>query len=74
MKQESESGTVNLPPELYKRIKDRATATDFESVDEYVVFVLSEVLKEEGENEKLAVDNEQEKEIKKRLKELGYLD
>ncbi len=74
MKKESESGTVNLPAELYKRIKDRAAATNFESVDEYVIFVLSEVLKEEVEDEKLAVDSEQEKEIKKRLKALGYLD
>ena len=74
MKQESESGAVNLPTELYKRVKDRAKATNFESVDEYVIFVLSEVLKEDSESEKLAVDSEQEKEIKKRLKALGYLD
>jgi len=74
MKQESESRAVNLPAELYKQIKDRAEATDFKSVDEYVIFVLSEVLKEEDESEKLAVDSEQEKEIKKRLKALGYLD
>ncbi len=74
MKQESKSGAVNLPAELYRRVKDRAAATNFESVDEYVVFVLSEVLKEEDEGEKLAVDSEQEKEIKKRLKALGYLD
>ncbi len=74
MKQESESGAVNLPAELYKRVKDRAAATNFESVDEYVIFVLSEVLKEEDEGGKLAVDSEQEKEIKKRLKALGYLD
>ena len=74
MKQESESGAVNLPAELYRRVKDKAAATNFESVDEYVIFVLSEVLKEEDEGEKLAVDSEQEKEIKKRLKELGYLD
>ncbi len=74
MKQESESGAVNLPAELYRRVKDKAAATNFESVDEYVIFVLSEVLKEEDEGEKLAVASEQEKEIKKRLKALGYLD
>ena len=75
MKQKPESRAVDLPAELYRRVKDRATATNFESVDEYVIFVLSEVLKEEeDEGEKLAVDSEQEKEIKKRLKALGYLD
>lgn len=72
MKQEPESGAVNLPAELYKQIKDRAEATDFESVDEYVIFVLSEVLKEVEET--VTIDPEQEAEVKKRLKALGYLD
>jgi Arc/MetJ-type ribon-helix-helix transcriptional regulator len=73
MKRESESRAVNLPTELYKRIKDRAKATNFESVDEYVIFVLSEVLKGDDEHEESAIDSEQE-EVKKRLKALGYLD
>ena len=72
MKQESESRAVNLPAELYKQIKDRAEATDFKSVDEYVIFVLSEVLKEAEET--VTIDPEQEAEVKKRLKALGYLD
>jgi hypothetical protein len=74
MRQESESGKINLPAELYKQVKDRAAAADFSSADEYVIFVLSEVLKEDNESEKPVVDEEQEKEIKRRLKELGYLD
>jgi Arc/MetJ-type ribon-helix-helix transcriptional regulator len=73
MKRESESRTVNLPTEIYKRVKDRAEAANFESVDEYVIFVLSEVLKGDDEYEESAIDSEQE-EVKKRLKALGYLD
>ena len=72
MKKKSESRAVNLPAELYKQIKDRAEATNFESVDEYVIFVLSEVLKEAEET--VTIDPEQEAEVKKRLKALGYLD
>ena len=73
MKKEAESKPVFLPAELYQQVKKRAEATSFESVEEYVIFVLSEVLKEE-EDEKFTPDSEQEKEVKKRLRALGYLD
>ncbi len=42
-------------------------------MDEYVTFVLEEVLKEEGEGE-AAFSKEEEEEVKKRLRALGYLD
>lgn len=73
MKKESESKPVFLPAELYEQVKKRAEATSFESTEEYVIFVLSEVLKEE-EDEKFTPDSEQEEEVKKRLRALGYLD
>ncbi len=73
MKKEAESKPVFLPAELYEQVKKRAEATSFKSAEEYVIFVLSEVLKEE-EDEKFTPDSEQEKEVKKRLRALGYLD
>jgi len=73
MKKEKDGKAVYLPVELYDRVKERAEATDFESIEEYVTFVLQEVLKEE-EPEEMAMDSEQEKEVKKRLRALGYLD
>lgn len=73
MKKEKEDKAVYLPAELYDRVKARAEATDFGSIEEYVTFVLQEVLKEE-EPEEIALDREQEKEVKKRLRALGYLD
>ena len=72
MKKE-ERRALSLPAELCSRIEDRVKATDFGSVDEYVIFVLEEVLKEEGEEEK-AFSKEDEEEVKKRLRGLGYLD
>jgi Arc/MetJ-type ribon-helix-helix transcriptional regulator len=66
-----EKKTVFLPAELYGKIEERVKATDFGSVDEYVEFILEEVVKEEGER---AFSEEEEKEVKKRLKDLGYLD
>ena len=73
MKKEKENKAVYLSTELYDRVKERAEATDFGSIEEYITFVLQEVLKEE-EPEEIAMDREQEKEVKKRLRALGYLD
>lgn len=70
---EKEKKAVFLPAELYGKVEERVKATDFSSVDEYVEFVLEEVVKEEEEEEK-AFSEEEEKEVKKRLKDLGYLD
>ena len=69
---EQEKKTVQLPAELYSKVKERVKATDFGSVDEYVEFVLAEVVKEEEEEK--AFSDEEEKLVKKRLRDLGYLD
>ena len=68
----NEKKSVLVPAELYSKIDERVRATDFGSVDEYVEFVLGEVFKEE-EEEKAFIE-EDEKQVKKRLKDLGYLD
>ncbi|MFC1992470.1 CopG family transcriptional regulator [Chloroflexota bacterium] len=62
---------VSLPSELYRQIEDKVKTSGFGSVDEYVIFVLKEVLREdEGEE---ALNQEYEEEVKKRLKRLGYM-
>ena len=67
-----ERKTVSLPAELYTKIEQRVAGTEFHSVDEYVNFVLEEVLKEE--EPETTFSKEDEEEVKKRLKALGYLD
>ena len=67
-----EKKTVSLPTELYSKIVQRIVGTDLNSVDDYVVFVLEEVVKEE-EPER-AFSEQDEKEVKKRLRALGYMD
>ncbi len=74
MSREQQNKAVFLSVELYDRIEQRVKETGFGSVDEYVTFVLEEVLKEEGEEEQRAFSKEEEEEVKKRLKALGYLD
>ena len=73
MSKEQESKAVLIATEIYRRLEGRAKETGFSSVDEYVTFVLEEVLKEEGEEE-TAFSKEEEEEVKKRLRSLGYLD
>ncbi len=63
---------VFLPADLYSRIEQRARATNFGSVEEYVTFVLEEVLKEE--DDEAVFSEEEEEEVKKRLRDLGYLE
>jgi len=67
-----EKKTVSLPAELYGKIEQRIAGTEFDSVDEYVNFVLAEVFKEE--EAETSFSKEDEEEVKKRLKDLGYLD
>jgi len=72
MKEKEHKKTVLMPAELYNKIAERIKDTDFGSVDEYVEFVLEEVVTEEEKDQ--AFSEEEEKEVKKRLKDLGYLD
>jgi len=67
-----EKKTISLPVELYSKIEQRVVGTEFDSVDEYVNFVLKEVIK--GEEPEAAFSKEDEEEVKRRLKDLGYLD
>ncbi|MBI4302328.1 MAG: CopG family transcriptional regulator [Chloroflexi bacterium] len=71
MKPQDEKRTVSLPADLYRRIGERMSHADFLSVDEYVVFVLEEVLKED--ETEVSFSEEEEEMVKKRLKALGYL-
>lgn len=66
--------TVALPTHVVERVEDRLPYTEFDSVDDYVSFVVEEVLYavEAADDEDLeAVD---EAEVRSRLESLGYLE
>ncbi|RLG70175.1 MAG: CopG family transcriptional regulator [Methanobacteriota archaeon] len=65
--------TIRLPRELVEKVRRRAKATGFGSVEEYVRFVLEEVVREE-EGEADVMSEEEEESVKARLRSLGYLD
>jgi hypothetical protein len=72
MKEKEEKRAVFLRAELYSEMEEIVNANDFGSDDEYLEFVLEEVL-DEDERE-LVFGEEEEKGERKGLKDLGYLD
>ena len=74
MSEESASKIVHVAADLYDRIAEMVGGAGFDTVDEYVAFVLEEILREEGEEERPAFSKEEEEEVKKRLRALGYLE
>lgn len=73
---ESHFNKVQIPvsKELYEKIQRRVNMfkDEFKSVEEYVNFVLTEVVKDDEEHQS-TYTKEEEEEIKNRLKSLGYI-
>ncbi|WP_456469353.1 CopG family transcriptional regulator [Archaeoglobus sp.] len=65
---------VKIPKEVYEKIEERIRDTEFKSVDEYVTYVLREVLASLEEEEEEVFTEEEEEKVKERLRALGYLD
>jgi len=65
---------IYIPKNLYEKLRKQVEASggEFKSVDEYIIFVLSEFVGED-EEEKGVYSPEEEEEIKRRLRALGYL-
>ena len=62
---------VSLSPKLYNTILNRVENSDeFLTVDDYVSYVLTEIFKNESEQN---YSKEEEAEIEKNLKDLGYI-
>ncbi len=68
---EKELTSVALPKAIIEKIRAHIKDTEFKSVEEYITFVLKEVMGEEKDEEKLTP--EEEEQVKLTLKKLGYL-
>jgi hypothetical protein len=66
---------VNISKDLYALVKERVKESngEFKDIEEYVEFVLREIVKDEGEEKEQKYSKEDEEQIKQRLKSLGYL-
>jgi len=69
MKQGQKS--VVLPDELYAKVERKLSEMGFTTVDEFVAYVLTQVLEDEAAPQK-ELSAADEAEVKKRLKSLGY--
>lgn len=66
------SKKVSIRSDIYKKMEERVRVTNFSSVDEYVSYILEQVIaKFEKENE--VYSDEGEEKIKERLRGLGYI-
>lgn len=66
--------SMELPTRIVERVEDRLPRTEWETPEEYITFVMEEVLyRVESETEDDDFDPVDEAEVKDRLKSLGYL-
>jgi len=61
---------ISIPSQIYNRVKDITKKTDFESVSQYVTFLLRTILMEQKEEKLEKID---ENKIKSKLAKLGYI-
>jgi len=71
MPKEKDKVTIKIPRPLYERLKTVIGGSGFSSVNEFVVYVLRDLVSL-GFNEEKELSKEETQAIKQRLKNLGY--
>jgi Arc/MetJ-type ribon-helix-helix transcriptional regulator len=66
--------TIKIPRPLYHKIQQLIEGSGFNSPTDFVVFVLRDVISEHGKEDRDEFSPEEIATLKKRLKNLGYLD
>ncbi|MHB8132095.1 MAG: hypothetical protein ACYDEX_24295 [Mobilitalea sp.] len=61
---------ILIPLNLYSELEDRIKQTEFTSVQAYILFILNEILSDDNET---TFSQEEEEEIKNKLRDLGYM-
>jgi hypothetical protein len=76
-KVDTEFVSIKISKELYERVQNRVKMSndEFKNVEDYVTFLLTEVVSEADtqNTDANAYTKEEEEEIKGRLKNLGYI-
>ena len=67
---------ISIPTPLAEKLKKRMEGTDFQSISEYVSYILRQVISkiEADEKERKVFSKEEEEKVKERLRNLGYID
>ncbi len=66
--------SLELDDSVRQQLERRAERSEFESLEEYIAFVLRQVATPEPEIESVEVDVDREDEVRNRLESLGYLE
>lgn len=67
--------TISIPEEIIDEIEKRAKETGFDSISNYIIYILKQVVSKEErmyDGDQAYYTKEEEKQIKRNLKELGY--
>jgi hypothetical protein len=70
---EKKTSRIDIPTSLYMSIQERIKETGFDSVDQYVTYVLREIMADDVA-EDVSISRDDEERIRERLRSLGYLD
>jgi hypothetical protein len=74
MSESQDVTTVELSADIVTRIEKRTTYTEFEDINDYITYVMEEVLYHvEQENDVSDTEAVDEQEVRNRLESLGYL-
>jgi len=65
--------SISVSPEIKKKLEAKSKESDFGSVQEYITYILSQVVSEENEDQAEDFDEEEAKIQERKLKELGYI-
>jgi Arc/MetJ-type ribon-helix-helix transcriptional regulator len=73
MKNSREKVTIKIPRPLYESLSQVITGGGFNSVTEFIVYVLRDLLSSRSVDKEPSLSKDEIEAIKKRLKSLGYL-
>lgn len=71
MESQSEKVTIKIPRPLYNRLKDIVLGSGFNSVTDFVVYVMRDLVSSKEDDDK-QLSKEELAAIRRRLKSLGY--
>lgn len=76
----SDTVVVNIPSALAERVKRRLVGSDFKTLDEYVTYVVEQVVAElegghpqEAKQSENVFSKEDQASVEQRLRDLGYM-
>jgi len=65
--------TIKIPGTLYNRLSETIAGSGFNSVTDFIVYVLRDLVSTKGQADESSFSVEEIEAIRKRLKSLGYL-